>query len=419
MTGAAGRGRKLSDRPWLVVLGSTLALTVGNGPIMQFTFGIFLKPLMAAFHVERAVGSLALTIGLLATALTMPIAGKLADILGPKRLGLIAVVMFAIGVAAAGLVSTSLATFMVFFALAGVAAAGQTPLVYLKAISARIDRRRGLAMSIALTGVGVGSIVLPIVAQRMISQLGWREAYAGLAAILVVVAIPCLLLFIPGRVEKIADQTLPFPAVELSGLTPREALRTGRFWLLVVCMFLGAMAANGTIAHVSPLLTDRGVSPAQAASAVGVVGGAAIVGRLFGGYLIDRFWAPLISTVFCAGMIGGIGVLLVAHTAGQAIIATILLGLGLGVEADLVGFMVSRYLGMRAFGTLFGFAFAAFMLGSSLGPIIMGKVFDATGSYAPCQIAFMGCAALAAAGLLTLGRYAYPVERAGAEASPG
>ncbi len=419
MTEAAGPGHKLSDRPWLVVLGSTLALVVGNGPIMLFTFGIFLKPLMAAFHVNRGDASLALTIGLLATALTMPIAGKLADMLGPKLLGLIAVVLFALGVATAGLVSSSITIFMVFFALAGVAATGQTPLVYLKAISARIDRRRGLAMSIAITGVGIGSIILPIVAQRMISQVGWREAYAGLAIILVVVAVPCLLLFIPGRVEKVVDQAPLSPVVELPGLTPGEALRTGRFWLLVVCMFLGAMAANGTIAHVSPLLTDRGVSPAQAASAVGVVGGAAIVGRLLGGYLIDRFWAPLISTVFCAGMIGGIAVLMVAHSAGQATVATVLLGLGLGVEADLVGFMVSRYLGMRAFGTLFGFAFAAFMLGSSLGPIVMGKVFDATGSYAPCQVAFMGCAALAAVGLLTMGRYAYPVERAEPGASPG
>src|SRR5436190_7190804 len=142
--------RKLSDRPWLVVLGSTLALTVGNGPIMQFTFGAFLKPLTGAFHIERGLGSLALTIGLLATALTLPIAGKLADILGPKRLGLFAVALFAAGVAAAGLLASSIWMFMLLFALAGVAAAGQTPLVYLKAVAAKIDSRRGLALSIAL-----------------------------------------------------------------------------------------------------------------------------------------------------------------------------------------------------------------------------------------------------------------------------
>jgi MFS family permease len=405
MTAVAGPGLKLSDRPWLVVAGSTLALVVGNGPIMQFTFGVFLKPLTAAFHVERGVGSLALTIGLLATALTLPLAGRLADRLGPRRLGLIAVVLFALGVAAAGLLSTSVWTFMALFALAGVAAAGQTPLVYLKAISARIDRRRGLALAIALTGVGIGSIIMPLAAQRLIGEFGWRGAYAGLALILVAVAAPSLLLFIP---DKVSEGPARSPAAAEPGLTPAEALRTGRFWLLAVCLFLGAGAANGTIAHVAPLLTDRGVSAAQAATALSVVGAAAIVGRLLGGFLIDRFWAPLIATVFSVGMIGGIAILLFARSAGEASVATVLLGLGLGLEADLVGFLVSRYLGVRAFGALFGYAFAAFMLGSSLGPIVMGAVFDRAGSYAPCLLAFMACAALSATGLLTLGRYAYP-----------
>ena len=411
MSAAGGPGRTLSDRPWLIVTGSTLALTVGNGPIMQFTFGVFLKPLTAAFKVDRGTGSLALTIGLLATALTLPIAGKLADQLGPRRLGLIAVVLFAVGLAAAGLFATSIWTFMAIFALAGVAAAGQTPLVYLKAISARIDRGRGLALAIALTGVGLGSIATPLIAQRLIDAYGWRGAYAGLAAVLLVVAAPSLLLFIPGKLGGGAAPASAAP-VDPPGLTPREALRERRFWLLVVCLFFGAAAANGTIAHVAPLLTDRGVSPGQAASVLSVVGGAAIVGRLLGGYLIDRLWAPMIACVFSAGMIGGIGILLFASTAGEAVWATVLLGLGLGLEADLVAFLVSRYLGVRVFGTLFGYAFASFMLGSSLGPIVMGAVFAATGSYAPCQIAFMACSALAAAGLLAMGRYAYPAPKA-------
>ena len=411
MSAAPGPGRKLSDRPWLVVLGSTLALTVGNGPIMQFTFGVFLKPLTSAFHVERGMGSLALTIGLLATALTLPIAGKLADHLGPKRLGLIAVILFAVELAAAGLFSTSIWTFMAMFAAAGMAAAGQTPLVYLKAISARTDRARGFALAVALTGVGIGSIATPLIAQRLIDDFGWRGAYAGLAALLLLVATPSLLLFIPDKQADGAEPETGSPPVEQPGLRPGEALREKRFWLLVGCLFFGAAAANGTIAHVAPLLTDRGVSASQAASVLSVVGAAAIVGRLLGGYLIDRVWAPLIATVFSAGMIGGIGILLFARTLGEATCATALLGLGLGLEADLVGFLVSRYLGTRSFGTLFGYAFASFMLGSSLGPVAMGAVFDATNSYALCQIAFMACAALAAVGLLAMGRYAYPAPR--------
>lgn len=405
MTAAAAAGSTPLDRPWLVVAGSTLALTVGNGPIMQFTFGVFLKPLTAAFAVSRGLGSLALTIGLLATALSLPFVGRLADRFGCRRVGLLAVLLFALGVAAAGALSGSVWMFMALFALAGVAAAGQTPLVYVKAISSRFDRGRGLALAIALTGVGVGSIAMPILAQRLIDAVGWRGAYLGLALVLLVVASAALWLFIP---DTPGERLAPVAASQQPGLSSARALRAPRFWMLAVCMFLAAGAANGAIAHVAPLLTDRGVSPADAASALGSVGAAAIVGRLLGGYLLDRFWAPLVASVFFAGMIGGMAILMTAQTAGTALIATVLLGLGLGVEADLVGFLVSRYLGTRAFGALFGYVFAGFILGSSLGPVVMGAVFDLTGSYAPCLLVLIGCAAASAAGLLALGRYAYP-----------
>jgi MFS family permease len=410
----ARRPVQLSDQPWLVVLGSTLALIVGNGPIMQFTFGVFLKPLTAAFGIQRGVASFALTIGLLATALALPVVGRMADRFGPRAVGLAAVPLFAAGIAAAGLFSPSVGLFMVLFALAGVAAAGQTPLVYLKAIALRVDRARGIALATALCGVGIGSIVMPLLAQFLIDRYGWRLAYCGIAAVLVVIAIPVLLLMIPGHraAEATAGSVDAADAgAALPGVLAAEALRGSKFWRLAVCMFLAAGAANGTIAHVVPLLTDRGVPAAEAAAAVAAVGATAIVGRLLGGFLLDRFWAPAVAAVFFAGMIVGIGTLATAQTVHAALFATIMLGLGLGVEADLVGFLVSRYFGTRAFGSLFGLSFASFMLGSSLGPIFMGAMFDLTRSYTQPLIVLMGCAAVAGAGLLTMGAYDFPASR--------
>lgn len=395
-----------SNRPWLVVAGSTLALTVGNGPVMQFTFGVFLKPLTAAFGIDRGLGSLALTTGLLATALSLPFAGRLADRYGSRRSALCAVLAFASAVALAGLVSHSIWAFMALFALAGVAAAGQTPLPYMKAIASKFDKGRGLALSIGLTGVGIGAIVLPMVVQRLIDLVGWRGAYVGLAALLLIVAVPCLVLFIPGTIVGGESAQSREPAL---GLMPREAFRTRAFWFLVAGLFLAAGSANGTIAHVVPLLTDRGVPPAQAVSALAWVGAASIVGRICGGYLIDRFWAPLVSMVFFAGMICGIAILALTASPQLASLATILIGLGLGVEADLVAFLISRYLGTRAFGALFGYVFGSFILASSLGPILMGVVFDSMGSYTPCLTLFGILTAAAALLFLSLGRYTYPI----------
>ena len=410
MKATARPGVRLSDRPWVVVGGSALALTVGNGPIMQFTFGVFLKPLIATFHVQRGLGSLALTIGLLATALTLPLVGWFADRFGPRRVGLVAVPLFAAGIAAAGLYSHSVAAFMVLFALAGIAAAGQTPLIYLKAIAIRVDRARGLALAIALCGVGLGSILMPLLAQHLIEGYGWRIAYVVIALLLLTVALPVLLFMIPGPDVVDRPDRPTADKAEGIGLSAPEAIRTPRFWRLCICMFLAASAANGSIAHVLPLLTDRQVPPSEAAYAVAVVGATAMVGRLLGGYLLDRFWAPAVAAVFFVGMFCGIGILIVAQSASVAMMATILLGLGLGVEADLVGFLVSRYFGTKAFGTLFGYVFASFMLGSSLGPIFMGAMFDMNGSYVTALFALMACAAVAGGGLLTMGRYGYPAE---------
>jgi cyanate permease len=177
-------------------------------------------------------------------------------------------------------------------------------------------------------------------------------------------------------------------------------------------MFLGAAAANGTIAHVVPLLTDRGIPPAEALTTLALVGVSSMAGRLVGGVLLDRFWAPLVALLFFAGMVAGITLLAVGPTLVLSKVAVVLLGLGLGVEADLAGFLISRYLGLKAFGALFGIIFGAFLIASSLAPVLMGVLFDLTGAYTICLVIFAGFSFVAATTLLALGPYTYPLRRA-------
>ncbi len=401
--------------PWLVVLGSAMALTVGNGPIMQFTFGVFLKPVVEEFNVARGMGSLALTIGLITTACSLPLAGRLADRMGPRRLGLFAVWALAISLVSVALFSRSITTFIAGFALAGLAASGHTPLPYTKAVISVFDRRRGLALALALVGVGIGSIALPLIAQRLVAEWGWRGGYLGIAALLVLIATPALLLFIP---QQAGRHTAVGAAPVLVGLTPREAVGSRSFWLMLFGLFLGAGATNGTIAHVIPMLTDRGMAATDATAIFSLVGLAAIAGRILGGLLLDRLWAPLVALVFLAGLVLGITMLLGDSTSDSARVAALLLGLGLGVEADLTGFLLTRYLGVKHYGALFGWVFGAFLLASSLGPLVMGWLFDVTGSYDYCLRLFIGAIALAAVAFLAMGAYRYPAVPPLASESP-
>src|SRR5580704_8745770 len=196
----------------------------------------------------------------------------------------------------------------------------------------------------------------------------------------------------------------------LPGLTAREARREPRFWLLATAFFLVAMALLGSSAHVVPLLTDRGLSPVAATATFGLFGLFTLAGRLLSGYLIDRIFAPYIATVFWLAPIGGFALL----TSGYGFLPGVgvaLIGLGLGTEVDLIAFMISRYLGLRSFGALYGLFFMAFALGGAIGRFLGGYLFDLAGSYNAALIGAGGALLIAVILVNRLGAYAYPVHR--------
>jgi MFS family permease len=111
------------------------------------------------------------------------------------------------------------------------------------------------------------------------------------------------------------------------------------------------------------------------------MGAASLVGRLTTGWLLDRFFAPRVG--FCLLSIAAIGTYLLAgaQTLSLGVIAAALIGFGMGAEADVTPYILSRYLGLRSFAMLYGFTWTAYAIAGAVGPILMGRAFDATGSY--------------------------------------
>lgn len=164
---------------------------------------------------------------------------------------------------------------------------------------------------------------------------------------------------------------------------------------------------EGLTAHIVPLLTDRGVAPRQAAGVISVIGIALLVGRLLAGYLLDRVFAPYVAMAFTVLPFVGVVLLLVAVTIPTAVVAVLLVGPGLGAEVDLIAFLLSRYLGMRAFGEVYGYLFALFLLGNGIGPVLLGTSFQYTGSYTPALAACAAGLVLASGLVLRLGPYRF------------
>ncbi|WP_319496917.1 MFS transporter [uncultured Cohaesibacter sp.] len=340
--------KEIFKNPWWVVFGAVIGLLVGNGPVMQFTFGVFLKPISQDMGWDRGTISLALNAGLVLTGLATPIAGRLMDRYGIRTVALPAITIFALATASVSLVSSSAALFVALYALMGLAAAGQTPMPYSKAIATWFDKKRGLALGIAISGVGLGTAIVPKFALSLIQSYGWREAYIGLGILTFVLAFPAVLLFIRDR-KIAAGEKGKARLIVQKGLTAAEALRTSDFWLLAASFFFVALAANGAIAHVVPMLTDRGVPPGVAISALSVAGMALIGGRLVSGYLLDRIFAPYVAAAFFLAPLAGLVVLMQAHDATLGAVGTVLIGIGLGAEVDLIAFLLTRYLGNRSF----------------------------------------------------------------------
>ena len=393
-------------RRWLVVLGAVLGLMVGNGPIMQFTFGVFILPVSQAFSTDRGTVSTALLLGLFLTGLMTPLAGHLMDRYGVRKIAIPSIVLFALGIMDVGYFSTSVTVFIVIYALAGIVAAGQTPLPYAKVVTSIFDKKRGLALGISMAGVGLGTALMPQIAQHLVVAVGWRTAYMALGGLILLIGFPSMLFLIREQVQFNPGHS---SHLVVEGSTTREALKTSTFRILGVSFFFAALAAAGVIAHIIPILEDRGVSAQVATTAISVAGGALILGRLLAGYMLDRYFAPYVALFFFIVPLLGIGLIAFTDQSAFAMVATVMVGLGLGAEVDLIGFMLSRYFGNKSFGALYGYLFAAFMLASGLGPFIMGMSFKYLNSYFPVLIGLMVVLVISSAFMFKLGEYAYGV----------
>jgi MFS family permease len=399
---------------WWVVLASGVGLAVHFGPIIVPTFGVFLKPLSREFGWSRAQISLAFSLATLGLTVVVPFIGRLVDRFGARAVILPAVLLFGLSVLSLSFLSARLWHFYAIYLFMGVVGSGTTPVPYAKVISRWFDRKRGFALGLSVAALATGGSIMPSLAHALIAAVGWRHAYVLLGLMAMGVAIPVVGLLLKETPQAMGwepdGETVGHTKVSMQcgqegGLSFQEARHTGTFWLMVSAFFLVSVSFHGYVIHLVPLLTDRGLSAQSAALTASLAGGAALIGRIGIGYLLDRFFAPYVAMWFFCGFALGIFLLWSGTVGGLVFVAVVLVGLGLGAELDVMPYVVSRYFGLRAFGEIYSYTFAVFTLGGVVGPVLMGAGFDATGSYNLVLAAFI-IAALTAAGLMSrLGPY--------------
>ncbi|MGC4055299.1 MAG: MFS transporter [Paludibaculum sp.] len=361
---------------WRVVFASSVGVLTGFASLLVYTFGIFLKPLSTEFGWSRESVSMAFGFAAMTVAVCSPVLGRLLDRYGPRRVIVPCVTVFGLSFAALSQLSPSLWHLYAMFVLIGAVGNGTAMLAYARAISSWFDEKRGLALALMLTGGTVGAVAWPPAAQALILNFGWRWAFAVLGGLVLAVGLPTVTLLVrenPASRKPSGDAQ--------TGVEWTEGLKSRGFWILAVVLFLASISQNGTITHLSALLTDRGVDSGRAALAVSAMGVAAFLGRMITGWLLDRFAAPRVAFVLLALAAGGVFVLASARTLEAGVTAAVLIGFGMGGEADVTPFLLSRYFGLRSFSTLYGLTWTSYAIAGAIGPILMGRAFDSSSSY--------------------------------------
>ncbi len=413
--------RKFFGNRWWTVVASVCGLLVGTGAINTFAFGVFLKPVTEELGIGRGVFGSAQGAGFLMTTLGTGILGWLLNTWGTRSIMVPGLFLCACTVALQATLQPDIPWIYFVLGINGLVFACQSPLPYGNVVAQWFDRQRGLALGVAMAGVGLGVAVVPQIARFMIAEFGWRLGYVGMGIAVLIVAWLPVSIFLrepPGYVPTAQRARARATGSVLPGVLARDAFKTWRFWSFTLAFFLAIVAINGTLTQVVALLTDRGISVAVAVSALSASGIALILGRIFSGWCLDRFWGPYVAVAFFLVPMAGIAVLASGVGGMGPLVGAALCGLGVGADVDLMAFFVSRYFGMKEYAKIYGLMLALFALANGAGPALSGISFDRYHSYTQIFIVYEALLVLACSQFLRLSAYPYPARVHGATMEP-
>ena len=398
---AASEESQLGYFGWRVVLAACLGVMGGFGSLFVYTFTVFVKPLGAQFGWNREEVSIGFAIAAMTVGCASPLIGHLLDRLGPRGIILPCMTIFGCGIASFALLRPGIWQFYLTCFVIGVVGNGAAHLAYGRSISTWFERRLGMALGFVMVGAGLGAMILPVVAQAIVTRSGWRAAYLVLGAIALSLGLPLSWLYIKDR----PNTTQQSATVPQKGLTWQQGTRSLAFWIIVAVLFVSSISMNGAITHLSALLTDRGITPGDAALCASILGGTSVAGRVVTGWLLDRFSGGRVAFVINLITAGGILFLARASSFAGGCTAATLIGIGAGGEAAITPYLLTRYFGLRAFSTLYGLTWTFYAAAGATGPVILGRTFDMTGSYTSLLSTLAIALAVAAAMMLLLPKY--------------
>lgn len=396
---------------WIII--AVAFVTMAIGVTGRTAFSLLMPPLIDEFKWDRGLAAGAFSFGFLVSAVLSPIAGRVMDTRGPRIVILTGVVLMSAGL----LLAPWVASPWHLYATLGVAVGGGANMMTYTAHSQFLPnwfvRRRGLAVSIAFSGVGVGAVLLLPWLQTIILSQGWRASCVAMG-LLVFVGIAPLALLVkksPADVGQSPDgdrasseaaakrsaATIVDPVWATTEWTLGRAARTARFWWIALGYFLALIAWYAVQVHQTKYLVELGFPPLVAAWALGAVAIIAIPGQILLGGLSDRIGREWIWSAGCVGfVVACVALLALERSQSNTLLYVMIFAQGfLGYAlTSVMGPIVAEVFEGPHFGSIFGTLTIALIGGGAAGPWMAGAIFDATGSYRLAFQIIIGCCLL-------------------------
>lgn len=397
---------------WPIIVACLVGMSGNVGALIYASFAFITRELEMEFGWNRSDITLSISLLTLASAAAHPLFGRLVDRFGVRYTLIPSLLMMATLVATVPLYLSEVWHLWLAFVLIAILGVANNNLPFIRLITTWFDRRRGFMIGLVASGTGIGLAFLPQITEQVVSLYSWQGGFIFYGCFIVFITVPVMFFLVRDtpesvglRPDGITEQKFEASAQSASGLSLKDAVKTSEFWLLALGILFASFALWGITSQIALVLTDRGFTPALAASVTLSLGLSLAAARLVIGYLLDKVFAPVVGGVIFALTAVGFAILVYVPAVWAIFFAAALLGAGLGAETELLGYMVSRYFGKRRFGTIYGIIFVGFLLGTSGGPYMYAKSQELLGSYDPSLKSMILLMLLTAVMFSCMGKY--------------
>ena len=386
---------KLFYGHWLVLAG--FITTTVNWGVGFYAFSVLNTYIGDEFGWSRGTVMAAFTIFIMAGAVISPFVGRLADKHGPRQILFIGAISMALSLFLLSRIS-AVWNYYLLYLLLGVAYVlmGIIPLSIL--VSNWFYRLRGTMQGLAFTGIGFGGLALaPVVGNYLIPNIGWRSSYLVMALLLLAVMLSLILFVVRNHpyqkgLHPYGQEAAEVPddaasAIEKeTGLSLKEALGTPAFWIVGFTSAIYGMGTTAGLQNQVSILTRQGFTAASAVNAIGIIGLFSAMGKFFFGFICDRIDPKYAAAITYALMASSLIIMVQASTMVHLWLYAVIQGVAQGGWAPNLAMLTLRYFGTKHYGTVLGTIHLLFFLGTSIGPMIAGFIYDQTGSYHPILV---------------------------------